>query len=266
MTSDTRRQDFADAAARLWRSWEAGEVIETLEQGRPASMEDGYAIQAALAEACGQAVAGWKIAATSAAGQAHIAVDGPIAGRLLAGRCHPHPARLPFGHNRMAVAEAEFAFRFGEDLPARDADHTHEEILARVAALHPAIELPDSRFHDFAAAGGAQLAADNACAHLFVLGPEAGADWRGADLRTQEVILRINGEVVSRGHGSDALGDPLAALAWLVNCPAVKAAGGLRAGQVVTTGVCGLPSPVRAGDRVEADFGPFGSARVELGA
>ena len=38
----------------------------------------------------------------------------------------------------------------------------------------PAIEIPDSRFADFVSAGAAQLIADNACAHLFVLG--AGHD------------------------------------------------------------------------------------------
>ena len=40
---------------------------------------------------------GWKIAATSKAGQAHIAVDGPLAGRLLAEHVFESGSRLPFG-------------------------------------------------------------------------------------------------------------------------------------------------------------------------
>ena len=40
---------------------------------------EGYAIQAMLANLSGQGIDGWKIAATSRAGQAHIAVDGPLA-------------------------------------------------------------------------------------------------------------------------------------------------------------------------------------------
>ncbi len=51
-----------------------------------------------------------------------------------------------------------------------------------VASLHPAIEVPDSRFADFTRAGAAQLVADNACAHQFVLGPPTEAEWRGLDL------------------------------------------------------------------------------------
>ena len=41
-----------------------------------------------------------------------------------------------------------------------------DEVLAAVATLHPAIEVPDSRFDDFTIVGAPQLIADNACAHL----------------------------------------------------------------------------------------------------
>ena len=73
----------------------------------------------------------------------------------------------------MRVAEAEFAFRMGVDLPPRPQPYSVDEVLAAVATLHPAIEVPDSRFDDFTIVGAPQLIADNACAHLFVLGPAA---------------------------------------------------------------------------------------------
>lgn len=50
---------------------------------RPQDAREAHTIQAALPSVAGQAVVGWKIAATSAAGQAHIQVDGPLAGRIL---------------------------------------------------------------------------------------------------------------------------------------------------------------------------------------
>ena len=75
----------------------------------------------------------------------------------------------------MAVAEAEFAFAMGEDLPARpDAYSDRRGDRRRSRPFTPAIEIPDSRFADFTRAGIAQLAADNACAHEFVLGPATG--------------------------------------------------------------------------------------------
>ena len=126
---------------------------------------------------------GWKIAATSKAGQAHIAVDGPMAGRLLRERVRDNGGRVPFAGNHMRVAEAEFAFRMGADLPPRGRPYRADEVLAAVAALHPAIEVPDSRFEDFTVVGAAQLIADNACADYFVLGPPAPAGWQSIDSR-----------------------------------------------------------------------------------
>ena len=69
------------AATLLWGHWTASTRIPELpEHCRPADRSDGYAIQAAVAELSGQRVVGWKIAATSRVGQAHIGVDGPLAG------------------------------------------------------------------------------------------------------------------------------------------------------------------------------------------
>ena len=255
----------ADEAGRiLLRCWTDGEVIGALPEAcRPRTLADGYAAQRALAAASGERVVGWKIAATSAAGQRHINVEGPIAGRLLASRVHRSPGEAAFGANRMAVAEAEFAFVLGSGLPAREDAYSVDEVLAAVASLHPAIELPDSRFVDFTRVGRAQLAADNACTHAFVLGPPADADWRAVDLASHRVSLSIDGRQATAGRGADALGDPRAALAWVANNHALQGAA-LRAGDVVTTGVCGRPSPIRAGSRVVADFGALGAAEVTL--
>ena len=107
---------------------------------------------------------GWKIAATSAAGQKHIGVDGPLAGPLLANRVLEDGATVPLDGNIMMVAEAEFAFRFARALPKRANPYTQDEVLAAVESLHPAIEVPDSRYNEFVKVGAPQLIADTACA------------------------------------------------------------------------------------------------------
>ena len=98
---------------------------------------------------------GWKIAATSKAGQAHINVDGPLAGRLLRERAFESGATVPFGANHMRVAEAEFAFRMGRDLTPQWGPFSVAEVRRRRRSLHPAIEIPDSRFDDFTIVGAA---------------------------------------------------------------------------------------------------------------
>jgi hypothetical protein len=49
----------------------------------------------------------------------------------------------------MKVAEMEFAFRFGENLPPRAQAYSQAEVWRGWLALHPAIELPDSRYRHF---------------------------------------------------------------------------------------------------------------------
>jgi 2-keto-4-pentenoate hydratase len=257
---------FIDAAARtLWATWQDNKHIDALPTAyRPSTRVDGYRIQAQIAKLSEQKVFGWKIAATSAAGQEHIGVDGPLAGRLLEQRVLSTGARIPLNNNVMKVAEAEFSFRMGRDLPPRKIAYTRDEVFAAVATMHPAIEIPDSRYRHYESAGAAQLIADNACACYFVLGPAVTLrDWRMFDLAQHPVVVYVNGTIARRGVGENVLGDPRIALTWLAN--ELSLVGDmLREGETVTTGTCITPAAVVAGDTVTADFFEFGRVEAEL--
>jgi len=256
------KDQIAAASQVLVKHWRDGTKLETLDARlRPQSRTEGYAVQAALEATSPGKLFGWKIAATSEAGQKHINVAGPLAGRIMSDTVIADGGSASMKGNEMRVGEPEFAFRMGRDLPPRAAPYTIDEVLAAVATLHPAIEIPDSRFADFASAGEAQLIADNACAHLFVLGAATTADWRALDLVEQRPQITLRGERYV-GHGRNVLGDPRAALAWLAN--ELRGLGlTLRAGEVVTTGTCHPPLPIQAGDHFAADFGVLG--KVSLG-
>ena len=246
------------ASDLIWQCWREGRRVPALpEDIRPGTRAEGYAIQALLERRSARPLVGWKIAATSAAGQRHIGVDGPLAGRLLAEQVLPDGATISLGANLMRVAEPEFAFRMGRALPPRTAPYTAQEVLDAVGALHVAIEVPDSRFNDFAKVGAAQLIADNACAHQWVLGPEVRADWQTVDLAAHCVIGTVAGKLHREGSGANVLGDPRIALTWIANELSQQGVT-LAAGQVVTTGTCMVPLAVAPGDTVEADFGLFG--------
>ena len=253
------------ASDLLYQNWMQGSLIPDLPAAtRPRSRGEGYAIQACLEARSGSPIYGWKIAATSSAGQAHINVDGPIAGRILAERVIPDGGQVPPGPNHMLVAEAEFAFRMGRDLPPRANPYTVDEVLAAVESLHPAIEIPDSRYRDFTRVGDAQLIADNACAHYFVAGEASGADWRSIDLAAHRVLGRIEGKFEAEGSGANVLGDPRIALTWLAN--ELSGLGiTLGKGQTVTTGACVSPFAIAPGDFVMVDFGGIGTASVRIG-
>jgi 2-keto-4-pentenoate hydratase len=260
--NDASRQAASDL---LHEHWMRGAVISALPVDiRPATREEGYAIQARLDERSGSPVYGWKIAATSAAGQAHIGVDGPMAGRILAERVIPCTGVIPAGPNHMAVAEIEFAFRMGRNLEPRPEAYSVEEVLAAVETLHVGIEIPDSRYEDFAHVGAPQLIADNACAHYFVAAEASKANWRSIDLASHPVIGRVEGKIEQEGSGANVLGDPRIALTWLAN-ELSRLGIMLQKGQTVTTGTCIPPLAISAGDLVTADFGSLGTATVRIG-
>ena len=258
----------AEAARLIWSLWRAGETCDALPAScRPQTAAEGYAAQAQLPHIAGRKVLGWKIAATSLAGQAHIQVSGPLAGRLLSGQVTHDGATLSLTGNRMRVAEPEFCFRMARDLPPRATPYAQTEVMGAVEALHLALEVPDSRFAVFEDAGEAQLIADNACTAQFVLGAEAPAFWRDLDLSRHAVTGHVEtaqGDRWTReGVGANVLGDPRIALTWLANC--LSGLGEtLAAGQIVTTGACMKPLEIGPGDAVCADYGALGRVKLKF--
>jgi 2-keto-4-pentenoate hydratase len=252
---------IAAASKSLHHHWRAGTKFSGLDDRlRPRDRIEAYAIQAEIEKYSSQSLFGWKIAATSEAGQKHINVDGPMAGRILAETVIPDGGTASMAGNEMRVAEPEFAFRMRIDLPARTTPYTTQQVLDAVDTLHPAIEIPDSRFADFVSAGAAQIIADNACAHLFVLGSPTSADWRSLDLVEERPVVSLGGQQFI-GHGKNVLGDPLIALTWLAN--ELRQLGvTLKAGQIVTTGTCHPPLPIQSGDLCAVDFGSLGKVSV----
>ncbi|AWN46523.1 hydratase [Methylobacterium terrae] len=254
------------ASDLLWRHWREGRLLAALPPDlAPPDRATAYRIQALLEPRSARALYGWKIAATSLAGQRHIGADGPLAGRLLAEQVLDAGEPVPLVGNQMRVAEPEVAFRIGRDLPPRPEPYAVDEVMAAVDAAHPAIEFPDSRLAAFERAGEAALIADNACAHLFVLGAPAPEGWRAVDLAAMPTRIAAEGREPHQGRGGNALDDPRLALTWLAN--ALSGQGiTLRAGEVVTTGTTTVPLPVEPGDVVRAELEGLGELTVRVGA
>lgn len=251
-------------AATLWALRFAGETVNSMPAHcHPNDDDIGRQAQLYYPHLAEDTIAGWKIAATSKSGQEHIGVQGPLEGPYLSSHIYDDGAILSMTGNHMAVAEAEFAFRFGQTLEVREQAYSEQEVLVAVASLHPSLELPDSRISDYPDAGPAVLLADCACGRDWVLGAATRVDWRSMDLAECPAKLIINDATVTEGKGADALGHPVTALTWLVNKLCQRGIA-IQADQVVTTGVCGKPQPVKAGDRVVCDLGVFGTVGVQL--
>jgi 2-keto-4-pentenoate hydratase len=251
------------AGGILWDAWQNHEQLDALpDDCRPGSFDEAYAVQDGLVASAGVAVGGYKIGATNAQVQARFGVDIPFSGRVFSQYITPSPTRVAANSVNFYAIEAEFDFVMAKPLAPRDATYTQEEVAAAVASVHPAIEVPDSRYRDWLNMKADDLVADNAIGCLLALG-EPCEDGLDRDLASQTVVVRVNGEVVSEGAGANVLGDPWNVMVWLANHLSDRGLT-LEAGHVVTTGSAADVIHCKPGDTVTCDFGPIGTAEVHF--
>ncbi len=230
------------------------------ENEAPASLDAGYAIQKAFIACSGDLPCGYKIGATSKRAQDFLGIADPIFGRVLESGLFPSGASLDPGAFCFALVEPEFAFRMARDLPAPNGAYGRGEVADAVATLVPAIEIVCSGWADWTTRGAAALIADNGVHGALLLGEER-ADWRGIDLAAHRVRLEIDGVMTGEGSGAECLGHPLEALTWLAG-EAGRRCGGLKAGEIVTTGVVTPFVALSAGQTARADFGALGTVSL----
>lgn len=249
----------ARAAARLLEARAGARLAALPQDERPADLAAALAVQRAVVQQKGAATRGWKVGCTGPAAEKLLGYDRPFYGRLLDPLMHASPARLPGNGFSMRVLEAEYAFRLGRDLGPAGAPWTAETVADAVAAVHPAIEIVDTAYADWLSVGIFSLIADNGVHGAFVLG-EGVSNWRGLDLVGGRVVFQVSGGDPVEGKGANVLGNPLASLAWLANETAPL--GGLKAGEIVTTGSTIPPQPVGPAASAEADFAGLGRVAV----
>jgi len=242
------------AAAALVATRRGGARLAALPAGSaPADLATAHAVQDATAAALGERVAGWKVAVNAA---------GVMRGIILGSRMLASPAVVPAAEMLPLGIEAEIAFVFERDMLPRDAEYTVEEVAASVTAV-VGIEIVASRFTDYATTPLLERAADCMSNGAFIVGTRR-ADWRTVDLSALQATLLVNGEVVVRRVGGHVAGDPILPAVALVD--ALRREGGVRVGQLITTGTFTGLHFAQPGDDIAVDFAGFGTAAVTLAA
>jgi 2-keto-4-pentenoate hydratase len=158
----------------------------------------------------------------------------------------------------MAV-EIEFAFKLRHALPPSTRPYSYNEV-AQAVDFVPLIEVLGSRYGNRMAVTAAEQLADANANGAFIVGTPI-AEWRGLDFRTLQVDLSIDGQTVQSARGTHPAGDPLLLVVWLADHTAARC-GGLKAGEIVTTGSLQGATSVAAGSRVLGDW--VGGGQVTL--
>jgi 2-keto-4-pentenoate hydratase len=219
------------------------------------ALPDDYAgamkIQQEVAEALGTRVAGWKLG---------FAPDGrAVAGPLFAELVRPSPARFTLP-SRGFIVEIELAFRLARDLPPKA--WTRDEILDAVDEVLVGVELVAGRRGEPPGVPYFAFLADNVGNAGYATGASI-RDFRRLDLKALPVRFSLDGAVVEDKRGGHPQGDPAEPLRAYAADPNDRL-GGLRKGQVVTTGSLTKPLRVDTPARIAASIEGIGEVRVEL--
>jgi 2-keto-4-pentenoate hydratase len=218
---------------------------------RPGDEAQAYLVQRALHAMLTPhlgPVVGHKIGCTTPVMQAFLKIPNPCAGGVYQKTVHRSPARLRHADFVRVGVECEIVVRLGEDLRASSARHTRESVASAVDACMPGMEIVDDRYVDYRSMDTPTLIADDFFDAGCVLGAPV-THWREVDLAAARGVTYINGAKVGRGRGSDVMGHPLEALAWLANNMARRGQS-LKAGEFVFTGSVVETKWLNPGDRV----------------
>lgn len=239
--------EIAAAAEILTQARRNGTQIDGLPV-TPSSVAEGHAIQDRVAALLGEPIGAFKASAPP---------DGePTRGLIEARMVRTSPARMLVSEAPHCGVEGETAFRFTRDLPARSEPYSRKEVAAAVSVL-PVIEVVSGRFREPLARPKLEQLADGGINAGLVIGPET-ADWSHLDLANLRMTFIVNGEVLIEREGGHPTDDPIAGAVALAN----MMPGGVKAGQIVTTGSwTGLPF-LQPGDRCIVRFEGLGEAEV----
>jgi len=227
--------DPRQKAERISAIFRARKPIDILpDELIPGDLDEAYLVRAqyeTIEVAAGRgAVAGYKIGLTTPIMQQLCGVDEPCYGAMFSSEIRHSPAEVRAADFCRVGIETEVAIRLGADL----ATGARAAVEAAVESCAAAIEVLEDLRHDYKRLSARSMVAGNVWNAGCVLGAPV-VDWRRLDLATVDYQLTINGKEIGSGKGSDVMGNPLNALAWLADKLA-RDGRPLRKGMVVMTG------------------------------
>lgn len=208
----------------------------------------------------GETIIGKKIGVTSKPVQDALGVFQPDFGYLTDTMRYDNGGEMPIGELLIQPrAEGEIAFVLDKGLAGPDV--TQQDVIDATAYVTPCFEVVDSRVADWKVRIQ-DTVADNASCGLFVLG-EGRAHPRDVDMPGLSMAVFKNGEPLSAGLGSAALGSPLECVRWLANTLGAYGIT-LDAGDIVLSGSLVPLEPVVPGDVMHLEVAGLGTADVKF--
>ena len=254
--------DRIDRFARLLvTAQQRGEKLEVVPPDlRLASDAEGLQVRAIVERLLDYPVGGWKAGIPAGSAPYH----GQIFAQVISnsGTTFHIPKSDNPARQVTTMAEGEIAFIIGKDLPNRDTPYTESEVVDAVQSANAAIEILQSRLPDFLGSPIPERIGDALGNGGLILGQPV-LDWRRLNRKHLRATFAVNGKtIIDHVTGKDGPTDPIALLVWLANH--LAGSGGLKTGQVVTTGSWTGTHVVTSGDLVVTDIEGLGSVQVSF--
>ena len=227
------------------------------------TIEDAYGISQTMINnriQRGETIIGKKIGVSSKVVQEMLDVHQPDFGFLTNKMHYSNGEDMPISQELIQPkAEGELAFMLKKDLVGPGV--TTNDVLNATEYVMPCSEIVDSRIENWKIRIQ-DTVADNASCGLFVVGDQK-VDPKSLDLAKPKMVVTKNGEFLSEGYGSAALGNPLICVAWLANTLGQFDVP-LKAGEIVLSGSWVPLEPVVAGDSMSLDIEGIGGVSVNF--
>jgi 2-keto-4-pentenoate hydratase len=259
MFSASRPEVLADRLAQARRETRQIEALPN--ELVPHSIDEAYSVNGLVAERLGWEPLGWKIAGTTAEVRKKLNLDAPIYGRTFRRFACQTPTQFRRDDLLDPLVECEFFVTLAKDLAPRQEPWSIADIVDAIGAVHAGIEVAECRFPSAALPPLPAILADGSASGRYVFG-SAMPEWREG-LAAVPVTLEVDGVERRRGTGADVMGDPLRPLLWLAE-ERRRWGDGLRAGETVSTGSMTGMLPIRAGQKVRAQFGASASVEIDF--
>ena len=220
-------------------------------------LDGAYRVQQAVVDdmlAGGNVVVGYKAGLTGKLARWWFSIDDPVFGVIPSSALRKSGDTITQPTGRHMLLETEIAFVAGARIDKPLADVVALKLLVR--GVVPVIEAPAGGFPESQVRQltVTDIVANNVSAHILIVGAEQPAE--GLNLAKLSGVMKRDGEVVSKGTGADAMGDPWLSALWLVNV-AVGQGRVIEPGHYLSTGVIGKRVESTPG-HYAGDFGKLG--------
>ena len=257
MNSDSRIEAASAELASRYRQQVRGGALNPDQQ--PADIGEALQVQQRVRASLGAAVGGWKCSLPTP----EKTILAPLYAERISFADKTARCQAP-ELNGMIEIEPEIAYLIGGDLPPRATPYSLQEVLGMVASTHLVFELIGSRYADRTAQPFPSMLADRLANHGLFVGP-AIASGASEDTALGAFGLQLTTPqgVAGQWKGKHPDGHPWKPLHWLANFLAANG-GGLKRGEMVTTGSYHGVILIPAGVPVEMQFGTLGKLGVTV--